>query len=308
MSTISTQVNLGASYLVNDFYRPFLVKNRSEKHYVRVSMLATLFIALIGIIISLYINSIAGAWLFLAALNSGIGIIYLLRWYWWRINAWSEITCIGGLFYFVFLYKYFGPKIGLELPYPENLLLSIPFAVGLALTVTALTQPADKDKLIKFYKQVQPGGPGWKPIAELVPEIKAKTPLTLTNLKGYVLAVATVYCFLFGIGKSLLGNALYPTPVIGNFSFSVAFLVIAVWLFYRGIVNSKIPEKGTLGLVQFISSVLLVIISFVKLIYNPNFIMDLSLYNRTYGFVLLLVGLFLGYQVAMTFSVKKWQE
>lgn len=307
MSTISTQVNLGASYLVNDLYRPFIAKNRTEKHYVRVSMLATLLIALIGITVSLYITSIASAWLFLAALNSGIGIIYLLRWYWWRINAWSEITCIAALIYFVFLVQYFGPQIGLKLPYPENLLLSIPFAVGLALTVTAVTQPVDKEKLIEFYRRVQPGGPGWKPIAELCPDIKPRSPLTWNNLKAFVLAVATIYCFLFGFGKAILGNTLYPTPVIKNVHFAIIFILFAFYLLYLGLKNLNIVEKMTLGVIQLGGAFLLLFVGFMKLIYKKDFLIDLSLYNRTYGFILILVGLFLGYLVATTFSEKKWQ-
>ncbi len=307
MSTISTQVNLGASYLVNDLYRPFIVKKRGEKHYVRASMIATLLIALVGIMVSLYINSISGAWLFLAALNSGIGVIYLLRWYWWRINAWSEITCISALIYFKFLVDYFGPRIGLDLPYPENLLLSIPFAVGLSLTVTAITQPTNKEKLLEFYKRVQPGGPGWRPIAEMVPEIKAKTPLTWKNVKGFILSVVTIYCFLFGIGKSILGNTLYPTPVIGNKFFSVVFIIAGIYLFWRAFQNYKIPEKATGAIVQFIVGLVLLIVASGKLLVNPNFVIDLSLYNRTYGFLLLAFGLFLAYNVAMTFSHKKWQ-
>ncbi len=308
MSTISTQVNLGASYLVNDFYRPFIAKKKSEKHYVRISMIMTLVMALVGITVSLYINSIADAWLFLAALNSGIGIIYLLRWYWWRINAWSEITCIGGLIYFVFLYKFFGPQIGLVLPYPENLLLSIPFAVGLSIAVTAVTQPVDKDKLIEFYKRVQPGGPGWKPIAELVPEIKAKTPLTWKNLKAFILSVATVYCFLFGFGKAILGNKLYPTPVISNKTFAVVFIIVGAWLVYRFICNYRIPEKMQIGAAQLVVALFLFFVAFMKLIYKANFLYDLALYNHTYGWVLIFVGLFLGFQVAQTFSAKKWVE
>lgn len=307
MSTIATQVNIAASYLLNDLYRPFLVKNKPEKHYVRASTVATLVISLIGIIASLYITSIASAWFLLAALNSGIGIIYLLRWYWWRINAWSEITCIAALFYFAWILYEYGPKINLSLPYPENLLFSIPFAVGLSMAITAVTQPVDKDKLIEFYKRVQPGGPGWKPIAELVPEIKPRSPLTWTNLKAYIYGVAAIYCFLFGFGKTILGNGLYPTPVIGNTTFSIVFLIAGIYLLWKSIVKTKVSAGDVGCVIQFIIAMLLLTISLAKLIWKPDFLIDLSLYNQTYGILLLIVGTYLGYLVAMSFAPKKWE-
>lgn len=98
MSTISTHLNLSTSYLVNDVYKSELVKNRSEKHYLLVSTLTTLFVAIMGIITTLFLTTIAGAWFLVASLNAGIGIVYLLRWYWWRINAWSELSCMIALF------------------------------------------------------------------------------------------------------------------------------------------------------------------------------------------------------------------
>ena len=94
MSTISTQFNWGASYIINDFYRPFINKNASEKHYVVVSTVVVIFIALMGGAISFFMNDIFFGWLLLSAINAGIGIVYIARWYWWRVNAWSEISAI----------------------------------------------------------------------------------------------------------------------------------------------------------------------------------------------------------------------
>ncbi|HEX9970499.1 MAG TPA: sodium:solute symporter family protein, partial [bacterium] len=94
MSTISTQINWGASYLVNDFYRPFINKQASEQHYVRVSILLVVFMAVLGGAVSFFMTNIFFAWLLFSAINAGIGIVYIARWYWWRINAWSEISAI----------------------------------------------------------------------------------------------------------------------------------------------------------------------------------------------------------------------
>jgi len=97
MSTISAQINWGASYLINDFYRPYIKKNASEKHYVRMSILAVVFSAFLGGVVTFFLDSIFTGWLLLWAINAGIGVVYLARWYWWRVNAWSEISAIACL-------------------------------------------------------------------------------------------------------------------------------------------------------------------------------------------------------------------
>ncbi len=97
MSTISTQINWGASYIVNDFYRPFINKNASEKHYVWFSVGSVIFMAILGGAISFLMNDIFFAWLLLSAINAGIGIVYIVRWYWWRVNAWSEMSAIASI-------------------------------------------------------------------------------------------------------------------------------------------------------------------------------------------------------------------
>lgn len=97
MSTISTQINWGASYLINDFYKPFIKKDASEKHYVSVSILATICMAILGGVVALIMDDIFMAWLLFSSINAGIGIVYLVRWYWWRVNAWSEMSAISSI-------------------------------------------------------------------------------------------------------------------------------------------------------------------------------------------------------------------
>ncbi len=94
MSTIATQLNWGSSYIVNDFYRRFAVRGRDDKHYVFASKFATAFLALLGAAVSLIMVSVSGAWQFILGIGAGTGAVYLLRWYWWRINAWSEISAM----------------------------------------------------------------------------------------------------------------------------------------------------------------------------------------------------------------------
>src|SRR6202008_1668344 len=94
MSTVAIQLNWGASYLVNDFYKRFLKKEASEKHYVTVSRFATIFLFLASILVTWQLSSVEQAWKFLLALGAGTGLVLILRWYWWRINAWSEISAM----------------------------------------------------------------------------------------------------------------------------------------------------------------------------------------------------------------------
>jgi Na+/proline symporter len=94
MSTISTQINWGASYLINDLYKPFIKKNASEKHYVLVSIGTTVFLCVLAGVIAQFMDDIFTGWLLFSSINAGIGIVYIVRWYWWRVNAWSEMSAI----------------------------------------------------------------------------------------------------------------------------------------------------------------------------------------------------------------------
>src|SRR5213075_2628694 len=112
MSTVATQLNWGASYLVNDFYRRFIHKTGTEKHFVAVSRAATVVLFLMSIIVTMNLNSVEQAWKFLIGLGAGTGLVYILRWYWWRINAWSEISAMVASFV---TFTFFGGALGLVL-------------------------------------------------------------------------------------------------------------------------------------------------------------------------------------------------
>lgn len=243
MSTISTQVNVAASYLMNDFYRPFLApaimrrtgRQFGEKHFVRIGILLTLVVAVIGLAVSLMLNSISGAWFLLAAFNSGIGAIYLLRWYWWRVNAWTEFSCILALFYAAAAFKLFEGKFDWfeGLPYPYNLLITAPFAVGVAILVTLMTRPTDRNKLKAFCRKVQPGGPGWKEIEQEIqaeePSFRQNSPLQASNFVKWIMSVASIYCFLYGTGRLILGNTLQSGLMSCRFT-GLVFVIIGLSL------------------------------------------------------------------------------
>ncbi|RKU10065.1 sodium:proline symporter [Candidatus Poribacteria bacterium] len=212
MSTIDTHLNWGASYLVNDFYKRFFKPEASPGHYVAISRLFVILIMLIAGVTSLFMNSIAGAWKFLIALNAGIGLVQILRWYWWRINAWSEISAmVAALIVSIVVSVHPATKDDFAL----RMLIIVPSSTYIWLFVTFLTNPVSKEKLIAFYQRVYPGVKGWKPIVKLIKEdpINVDTKLTQTNeftsdtpaLLNWINGVIFVYSTLFAFGKLLLG-------------------------------------------------------------------------------------------------------
>src|SRR5262249_47706927 len=153
---IATQLNWGASYLVNDFYRRFIKRSESQQHYVRVSQMATVFLTLVSAIVTLYLDSIAGAWKLLLVTGAGTGGVLLLRWYWWRINAWSEISAMITAF-IVSLTLQAGLKYDSDKPVDFAWLMIITVSITTAawLAVTFLTAPESQETLVKFYRRTR---------------------------------------------------------------------------------------------------------------------------------------------------------
>jgi len=210
MSTVATQLNWGTSYFLNDFYRRFVVKNRDEKHYVVVSRIATAMMMMLALGVTFIINTISGAWTFIIEAGAGLGLVLILRWYWWRINAWSEISAMIAPF---IAYGYV--KNFTSIKFPESLLLITGFTTIFWLAITFLTKPTDENVLKKFFERIRPGG-WWKPVAQLVPHVKQEKSYGIL-LIDWLAGILLVYNVLFGIGKLILGN----------YSAAVLFLSIA---------------------------------------------------------------------------------
>ena len=226
MSTIGTHLNLGASYLINDIYSRFLAPGRSERHYVAASRWATVLIALLSAGATYYMQthgaSIATAWKFLLALGAGAGLVFILRWYWWRINAWSEISamCCAALTSLtlessaglgvVRLLHGIDPRLALA---PLNaddphafawlMLLTTSFTTLFWLSVTLLTRPEPQEKLQAFYNRVRPAAFGWRPFAS---PAELAQPNLRYNLLHWCLGCSMVYCMLFGFGNLFLAR------------------------------------------------------------------------------------------------------
>ena len=209
MSTVATQLNWGASYLVNDVYKRFMRKNESERHYVMIGRSATVLLFILSIFVSSQLTTIEGAWRFLIALGAGTGLVLILRWYWWRINAWSEISAmiasfVASLIFMQVVPDWFtagDPRIDSVI-----LLATVVASTIVWVTVTFATQPETDAVLTAFYRRVRPGGAGWARISQaagLGREPMAGGALAWTN---WVAGVAAVYSSLFAIGKLLFGE------------------------------------------------------------------------------------------------------
>src|SRR5438552_9634381 len=164
MSTVATHLNWGASYLVNDFYKRFLKTDGDQRHYVAVSRAATVLISLPSIAVTSQLTSIEKAWELLLALGAGTGLVLILRWYWWRINAWSEISAMIASFAVSLLgFAYLKPRFAANDPNATATIMLVTVACSTVvwLAVTLMTRPEPDAVLEAFYRRVRPRGPGW---------------------------------------------------------------------------------------------------------------------------------------------------
>ena len=206
MSTVATQLNWGASYLINDFYRRFLVRDREEKHYVRAAQAATLLLMVASSVVTYFQDSIAGAWKFLMAVGAGTGSVLILRWFWWRINAWSEIAAMLASFV-VSLALQFGFKLNTEDPrqFAWTMLITVGSCTVTWLAVTLLTAPEDMPLLLAFYRRTRPNPALWQPIAREAREVLVEHD-GWNNLLDWLAGCAMIYLALFGTGKIIFGE------------------------------------------------------------------------------------------------------
>ncbi len=205
MSTIGTQLNWGASYIVNDVYRRY-IKTKPEKHYVNFSQIVTMVLMILSAIVTFYMDSIASAWQFLMAIGAGTGLVYILRWFWWRINAWSEISAMIAAFT-ISLTLQFGFHFNENDPrqFAYLLLITVAFTTAIWVTVTFLTSPEPDEKLLSFYRRARPNARFWAPIAKQATDI-APVKDGILNLINWISGVAMIYSFLFGLGQIILGS------------------------------------------------------------------------------------------------------
>ncbi|GAB4154381.1 MAG: Na+:solute symporter [Planctomycetota bacterium] len=203
MSTISTQMNWGASYLVNDVYKRFLRPEAAEKELMRASRGASALVLFLGgiagFVMAVEHVSVDDAWKFLAALGAGVGGVFILRWFWWRINAWSEIAAmVASIAFFWWMQRY---------PWKEEYrqIAVAGCSIGFWLLVTFLTRPEREETLVSFYRKVRPDGPGWGRVAGLAADVRPDGTLG-RSLACVLLGTAIVWCVLPGVGALIFGE------------------------------------------------------------------------------------------------------
>lgn len=212
MSTVASQTVWGTSYIINDLYRPYINPDASEKKYVLVSRIITFVLMLLSLVVTTQFKQISDAWKFILACSGGIGLVLILRWFWWRINAWSEIAAMLAPYsiYPVLIIQF-------KFEFETNLIIIVMWSTFVWIVVTFLTKPTDNKRLLEFYAKIHPGGIGWQRIAKQMPHIKSDTGylrLTMNWFCGCILIIFT----LFGTGK----------VIFGNFIEGILFLIIAV--------------------------------------------------------------------------------
>lgn len=228
MSTIDTHLNWGASYLINDVYKRFIKKEKTfsspkqaQKHYVLISRIITVFLMVGAAFVALEMQSISKAWEFIFAMGAGIGAVLILRWFWWRINAWTEISAlvtsisvtIGLETLAAFqtieageAYHLFGRApvlFGFSLQVHHKLLIIVPISIIIWLLVTRFTKPEQESVLKQFYERIQPGG-WWGSIPDGIKI--TKTPVTKDFVQNWIAGTAMIYGLTFAIGHFIFGN------------------------------------------------------------------------------------------------------
>ena len=206
MSTISTHLNWGSSYLVHDFYRRFFITDKSEKHYVFMGRVFTVLLMIISAFFALYLNNSLQAFGIILQIGAGTGLIFILRWFWYRINVYSELTAMIVSFLVALAFEFIIPN---NFSVEEKLIIGVTITTISWLTITMITPPSSMDVLQNFYKKIQPGGPGWKKIVKesedsgvMISGKKEKWDVP-SGILCMVFGSISVYSVLFGVGYIL---------------------------------------------------------------------------------------------------------
>jgi Na+/proline symporter len=200
MSTVGTQLNWGCSYLVNDLYKRFLVRNSTERHYVMISRVITVLLVLASGYTAAQLKSIGAGWELVLNVGFGTGAVYILRWYWWRINAWSEISAMIAAAVVTIGLRNVHFAGNDALVYAKSTLITGGITTVAWIIVTFITSAESNETLTAFYRRVHPTVYGWQRIAKLVPELPPVKDVS-SNAFNWVMGVVLVYGCLFGIGK-----------------------------------------------------------------------------------------------------------
>jgi len=228
-STILTHLNWGSSYLVHDFYRRFVKPDATEKHYVTVGRLCTVLLYVVAAILSRFLESAQDAFEVLISIGAGTGLLYMLRWYWWRVNAWCEVVAMVSSFSISVAF-FLMRKVGHPLPFAYSVIYSVAFTTAAWLLTAFFGAQTSRERLVEFYRKVHPSGPGWTLIRIAAGVSEAEAARRSDHLGkatlGWVAGCLTIWSSLLGTGEFLYGR-LQPALLLG-----LVFVVSGVVLIY----------------------------------------------------------------------------
>jgi len=210
MSTLSTHLNWGSSYIVNDFYLRFIKPEATDKQLVAVGRISTVGLMVLSAVLALALSSALDAFNILLQIGAGTGLIFILRWFWWRINAYTEISAMAISFVVAIFFEVINPKVNWIL-IPENqMYLKLVYSVSITtigwLLVTFLTAPEKDEVLLSFYRKVTPAAFGWKKVLDRYPEEKRNQGTLPKELGLMLVGTVMVYSALFSAGFFIYGN------------------------------------------------------------------------------------------------------
>jgi len=236
MSTQATQMNWGSSYLVNDLYRRFVKKDASESHYVLVSRLATALTVVLSLVATVFMSQISKVWELLLTLGAGTGLVYILRWYWWRVNAWSEVAAMSSALVTSLSLRSLGAHYAAFDPatprgFALTLVVTTAITTAVWLAATFATAPEPREKLAAFYEKVRPAGPGWRRIAGEAAVAASRGEIG-RNLAFWALGIVFVYSTMFATGAVIFRE----TP---RALFFGAAMVVSGGLLFAGLAREK---------------------------------------------------------------------
>jgi hypothetical protein len=231
MSTISTHLNWGASYLVNDVWLRFVRKTASPREQVLISRGATGLLMVLTIPVMLKLQSVEQGWRILFALGAGTGLVLILRWYWWRVNAWSELAAMGASLVTSAVIWQFnlagGDPTGRD--YALVMLLTVGVTTVAWIAATLLTRPESDAVLERFYRRVRPGGPGWRAVSTRLGFPGDPIPGGALSWVNWVAGWLAIYAALFGVGQLLVGTPLTGILLLGGAAILFGVIARNLW-------------------------------------------------------------------------------
>ncbi|WP_435579295.1 sodium:solute symporter family protein [Gilvibacter sp.] len=242
MSTISTHLNWGSSYIALDFYQRFVKPEASEKELVTVGRLSTVLLMIFSACVALYLTDALGTFQILLQIGAGTGLIFILRWFWWRVNAYSEISGMIVSFLIALYFEFVHDSIGPEIAGHYQLVIGVVLTTLTWIVVTLVTRPVDTDKLVSFYNAITPYGNGWNGLKRKAKEESLQLNESRDNftadLGSMLLGILLVYTALFGFGYALYGNAVGALVLLSITAVS-GYGIYRLWRNKKGATNSS---------------------------------------------------------------------